>query len=271
MTFLSSGSQPAGYLEQIVHAVYCESAYREQLNLYQMLNTLNIHFAQIDAPSSTYNQMLAASSSSYQSYSENEKIRINFMVENTFKEIEKHFPSGGLIVISTGNNHAHRLAAHLVQRAQSNSSIGSNMSVHVFNCRSNYDKEWQEDAEFASGLTIPLDSAEIKQIYQSLPCPTIYSVKNDDTYCFPALESLVDKIINDSTFDKLSVSTCSKKEFQEQLELCKQNSKTPVEEDIQQKDKKLSDITCSFFKGQLPTQWKAYPKESLVGNMSAIK
>jgi hypothetical protein len=52
-----------------------------------------------------------------------------------------------------------------------------------------------------------------------------------------------------------------KKDFLEQLTLLKQ----PIVERAEQKDNALSTLTSSFFKEQLPAQWKIYPKENLVG------
>ena len=54
-----------------------------------------------------------------------------------------------------------------------------------------------------------------------------------------------------------------KKDFQEQLNLLKQSTRNPAEEEIEQKDRKLLAITRDFFNEQLT--WKQFPKDNLVG------
>ncbi|MBA3537975.1 MAG: hypothetical protein H0T84_15450 [Tatlockia sp.] len=56
-----------------------------------------------------------------------------------------------------------------------------------------------------------------------------------------------------------------KKDFQKQLNLLKQPNWEPIEEKVKQKNDSLVALTSSFFKKQLPAQWKIYPEENLVG------
>ncbi|MDI1352271.1 MAG: hypothetical protein PSV35_05805 [bacterium] len=168
-----AGKKP-GFVEQVLLEMYRENAYVEQVDLYKKLIQLKVLFAGIDAPSTKYDEQILASSSSAISYRNNELTRIETMVSNIFITLEK-FPKGGVIIVWTGNNHVHRLAAN-IQHQSSKSSNGSKeieIQVHAFKLISAFVEDWQEERDLAQELTASLDSKEILEIYQSLPCPII--------------------------------------------------------------------------------------------------
>ena len=90
-------------------------------------------------------------------------------------------------------NHAHRLAANILQYSRSSQFDAAQLDIdlHVFKVRSSYVKEWTASHQSALQYTASLDSAEIKEIYQSLPWPEIECRAENGSYNLPEIESLI--------------------------------------------------------------------------------
>jgi hypothetical protein len=201
MPLLGKDQHNIGMLKQIVLELYRESAYLEEIEFYKILEQLDVHFAGLDAPTSTYNEQIIASSSSEDAYYHNESIRISTMVSNFFQHITERFSNGGIVLVFTGTNHAQRLAANLLQYSREDQFNSTNIEInlHVFKIHSSYEKKWSTDHEYALELTAPLDSTEIKEIYKSLPCTDIECKENKNACSIPELESLVNKLVKQYT------------------------------------------------------------------------
>lgn len=198
MPLLGKEQQNTGVLKQIVLELYRESAYIEEIKLYNELKNLRVHFANLDAVTSIYNEQLIASSSSEDAYYHNEPIRISTMVSNFFQHITEKFSDGGIVLVSTGTNHAQRLAANLLQHSRA-THLDLDINLHLFKLRSSHEMEWTTDHEYALQLTESLDSAEIKEIYKSLLCVNIEPKKDRDECSIPELESIVSEFTQQYT------------------------------------------------------------------------
>ena len=201
MPLLGKEQQNIGVLRQVVLELYRENAYIEEIEFYKKLEQLHVHFAGLDAATPTYNEKMIASSSSEDAYYRNESIRINTMVSNFFQHITERFSNGGIVLVSTGTNHAQRLAANLLQYARAGQFDSTNLDInlHVLKVRPAYEKEWSTDHEYALQLTSPLDSIEIKEIYKSHPCIDIECKEDKDACGVPELESIVNQLIQQHT------------------------------------------------------------------------
>lgn len=198
MPFLDKAQQNQGVLKQIVLELYRENAYIEEIKLYNELKNLQVHFSGLDAVTSIYNEQLIASSSNNEAYRHNEPIRISTMVSNFYQHITEKFSNGGIILVSTGTNHAQRLAANLLHHART-AKLDLDISLNLFKLRSSYELEWEADHEYALHLTGTQDSSEIKEIYKSLPCTNIEAKNDRDEYSIPELESIVNELAGQST------------------------------------------------------------------------
>lgn len=195
MPLLPKKMQNKGTLTSVVLDVFRENAYLEELKLFKRLRELQIPYAGIEADTKTYNQYMIASNGSEEAYYKNELMRIGYMVKNIMSGISQRFPEGGIVFVFTGRNHSHRVAANLLNYVQSEKLDLTNFDFHAFNLCSSYVKEWDEDNDDALELTASLDSPEIKEIYKSLPCPTIECQEGGNLFNFQELEALVDELI----------------------------------------------------------------------------
>lgn len=205
MPLLPAEMQNAGTLTTIVLDVFRENAYLEELKLFQLLSDLKIPFSGIETDTATYNQYMIASNGSAAAYRRNELMRIGYMVENVMNEALRRFPDGGIVVVFTGRNHAHRLVANLLNYVKTKQLDIANFDFHAFNLSSSYVKEWDENRDMAEELTASLDSDEINEIYRSLPCPTIECQEEGDSFVFAELEALVNQLIQD--FEKVKATS----------------------------------------------------------------
>lgn len=157
----------AEVLPQLVLELYREAAYRQELELYAVFNSLNISFANIDAKTRIYHERIMAVARDHGALVDNESIRIQTMTTNLLAETDKFLPEGGIAVVSTGRIHAHRLAAN-VRLATSKQD---DVAVHAFEYRSPFSDHWtvNDDLVTAADDTSRVDSIAIRQIYQTLP------------------------------------------------------------------------------------------------------
>lgn len=182
-----------GLITQLTLEVFRENAYKEEINLYDTLIALKIPYAGIDAPTAIYNNLMINSSASEENYYQNELTRINTMVQNATNKM-KDFSSHGMVFITTGGSHAHRLAANLLREHQTNNTQKYNLNLNVFKLYSSFVKEFNKN--YAIKLTSSLDSEDIKEIYKMLPCDDVSSQYSDHGYSIPHLENLINDFIS---------------------------------------------------------------------------
>ncbi len=195
MPLLGEQKHDEGLLEQVVLEVYRESAYIEEIQLLRMLSNHKIHFAGIDAKTSIFTEQVLGSSRDESTYVNNELDRIKSMVENVSKEITSQFKNG-IIFVSTGNNHAHRLAANLMKEFNSKNI---DVTIHAYRYYSSYFDEWQKDCDYALEITNSLDSDEIKGIYNILPLKNIDCLEKENNITIPAIDELINNYIKKNT------------------------------------------------------------------------
>ena len=103
MPLLGPKFQNQGVITHVVHDLYRENAYKEEIKFYENLQQLGVHFAGLDAATSTYNEQMITSSSSAVGYYNNELVRIRAMVTNFFQTITERFSKGGVVFVSVGD------------------------------------------------------------------------------------------------------------------------------------------------------------------------
>ena len=173
--------------------MYRDTTYAEEIKLLETVERLNIPFIGIDADTETFTRQTTAAAASEKAYYENELPRIATMVKNIFMQADKSFQNGGIIFISVGRNHAHRLAANLLQHAvtQKNESI----QVHAFSLESHIAEEFMDDSQYAIRLTNDLDSSDIQDIYKRLPLRVARCSFQKEMFVAPELEVFLQPII----------------------------------------------------------------------------
>ncbi|MDP1615337.1 MAG: hypothetical protein Q8L68_06025, partial [Methylococcales bacterium] len=153
-----------GSLRQMCLEMYRDTTYEEEIKLLETIKRLQIPFAGIDADTETFTRQTTAAAASEQAYCKNELTRIATMVNNIFIQVDQGFQNGGIIFISVGRNHAHRLAANLLQQVVTQK--GPSIQVHAFSLESRIAEEFMVDFQHAIRLTDALDSSDIQEIYK---------------------------------------------------------------------------------------------------------
>lgn len=196
-TKLHKPHQP-GLVEQLALEVCRENAYEKELDLYRLMSQLDLYFSGIEMAKEEYLPRALAAAASYEALRNNEPLRIQALLTNAFKSIISNFLSGGVVFISTGTRHAHRLGANIIQHLKTH-PLPIKVDVQVFEYYSHYCEYFRQLVEKGEQLANldSVDSIDIKNIYQSLPCQTITGAWNGTCFTAPELEQLIDqKIIN---------------------------------------------------------------------------
>lgn len=191
MPLIGKDPKDENFIEQITLEFFRENAYIEEIKLYKKLQTLNLPYASIDLSSDQYDETIMSGSANPQKFIENETIRINAMVKNTFKSLT-HIPHGGLVIITVGNTHAHRLAANILLAHQNNlfSTEHCQLNIHPLSLTSFCIEDWKTD-QYGLEITQGVDSSEIKDIYNKLPIVPVSSEIKENGFSIPAFEELV--------------------------------------------------------------------------------
>ena len=109
-------------LVQTLIEIFRGKADVEKMKLYKVLKNLKIPFKGIDLPKGEYEKHILQGSANEAVRLQNEPIRVGAMVANIFKTISRGFSSGGILIVSTGMQHARRLGANLLLEHRKNSN-----------------------------------------------------------------------------------------------------------------------------------------------------
>lgn len=209
LPMINMSPQDEGMAEQITLEFFRENAYKEEIKLYENLAQLNIPYAGIDLPSEIYGETLKAGSANPDKFVQNESIRMEALVRNTFNNMNQ-LPNGGFILITTGETHAHRLAAKILLGHQKNEFNTEHcvINIHPFSLSSFCVEDWKEN-HYGLEITRKADSSEILDMYKILPCKEVYSKQEGDGFSIPAIEALVNDFILSHSATKSKVSNQS--------------------------------------------------------------
>lgn len=196
MPLIGMDPKDENLIEQIVLEFFRENAYIEEIKLYQKLHDLKLPYASIDLSSDQYSETIISGSANPQKFVENETMRINAMVKNTFKNLAQ-IPNGGLVIISVGNTHAHRLAANIMLAHKNNlyDTDHCQLNIHPLSLTSFCTADWSAD-QYGLEITQGVDSSEIKDIYSQLPTIPVSSEMKEDGFSIPAFEEIVRQFIS---------------------------------------------------------------------------
>lgn len=207
MPFIASGQLSPGMLSQEMLSIYFNHAKVEKIKFYDILKSLKIYYTGIDLAETEYNKRVIAGCNDEASRNQNEPVRIAAMVKNSYTQICNKFSTGGIVFISTGAMHAHRLGANLLLEHNKKRSIDLDLDIKVFDCLSEYVTDYTQemskligfDAEAQIRISLLAgDSPKIKQIYQTFPITKVKINKEGRNFSAPLLEKSIDTLISAS-------------------------------------------------------------------------
>lgn len=194
---LGEAAKEPGYLTSLTFEMFRENAYIETLELYKKLVQLKVLFAGIETESKQLRARSLKALESETGYRDIESVRIETMVNSVFINLAK-LEKGGVVIVWTGNVHAHRLAANLQLRAKADNNNALELDIHSFKIVSSYVVESEDDKQYALEVTASVDSDEVKAVYKTLPCPTL-KPKDYDALNNSELASLMDTVMQKHT------------------------------------------------------------------------
>jgi hypothetical protein len=188
---------PKNEVNSLVWSLLHNNAYIEHLKLAQLEKTLGISYCGIEMSLQEQKKM------QYETQNNNmyalwENKRIDIMVNNIFAKGCAQLAGDGIIFITCGINHAHRLAVALQLHYNKNPELKNKYGIKIFPLKffSPYVTDGIESHKAAVAITKQYDSAEVLKSYDLIPCYEIMCTEQGDTFTSAQWNNISIKFIN---------------------------------------------------------------------------